>query len=76
MFEFFNWLVSTVSSLVGFVLQIIDGLFRLIGLIPVAVNVLTQSVGYLPSILAVFAGATITISVIFIIVGRQGGGDS
>ena len=76
MFEFFNWIVSTVSALVGFVLQIIDGLFRLIGLIPVAVNVLTQSVGYLPSILAVFAGATITISVIFIIVGRQGGGDS
>lgn len=73
---FFDWVVSTVSSLVSFVIQIIEGLFRLISLIPTAVNTLTQSIGYLPSLLAVFAGATITISVIFIIVGRQGGGQN
>lgn len=74
MFEFFDWVISTVSSLLNFVWQTINGLLRLLGLIPVATNALTSSVAYLPSILATFAATTITISVIFVIAGRSGGG--
>lgn len=72
--NFFTWFVDLVTSLVSFVFQLIEGLLRLIGLIPTAVSVLTNSIGYLPSILAAFAAATITICVIFVIVGRDEGG--
>lgn len=74
MFQFFTWLWNTVLSLVSFVIEMVEGLLRLIALIPTAVTALTTSVGYLPSILATFAAATITISVIFIIAGRESGG--
>lgn len=72
--NFFTWFVDLVTSLVSFLWSLIEGLLRLISLIPTAVTVLTNSIGYLPSILAAFAAATITISVIFIIVGRDEGG--
>lgn len=74
MFGFFDWLVDLISSLVSFLFQTCIGLLRLLSLIPTAVRVLTNAVGFLPSIVAAFAAATITISVIFIILGREGGG--
>ena len=72
--NFFTWVVDTVSSLVEFLWTLIKGLIQLISLIPLAVNMLTNSIGLLPSILVAFATATITISVIFILVGRESGG--
>jgi len=72
--NFFTWIVDTVSSLVEFLWTLIKGLIQLISLIPLAVNMLTNSIGILPSILVAFATATITISVIFILVGRESGG--
>ncbi len=72
--NFFTWIVDTVSSLVEFLWTLIKGLIQLISLIPTAVNLLTNSIGVLPSILVAFATATITISVIFILVGRESGG--
>ena len=72
--NFFDWIVETVSSLVEFLWTLIKGLIQLISLIPTAVNMLTNSIGILPSILVAFATATITISVIFILVGRESGG--
>lgn len=74
MFKFFDWLVNTITSLVEFLWTIVKGLIQLISLIPTAVNMLTSSIGILPSLLVGFATATITISVIFILVGRNSGG--
>ena len=45
-----------------------------IKLIPVGVNMLVTSVGYLPSILIVFATLSITVSVIYLVLGRGQGG--
>lgn len=72
--QFFNYFVELISSLVSFAIQLVTGVVRLLTLIPSAVLNLTNAVGYLPSILSAFAAATITVSVIFIIVGREGGG--
>lgn len=74
MFKFFDWIVNTISSLVEFLWTLIKGLIQLISLLPLAVNLLTNSIGVLPSLLVAFATATITISVIFILVGRSAGG--
>lgn len=74
MFEFFDWVVDTVTSLLDFVWQMVNGLLKLIGMLPSATTTLTDSVDYLPSILMGFATATVTISVILMIAGRSGGG--
>lgn len=74
MFKFFDWIVNTISSLLEFLWSIIKGLIQLISLIPTAVNMLTTSIGVLPSLFIGFATATITVSVIFILVGRESGG--
>lgn len=74
MLEFFQWIVDTISGLISFVWTIVEGLIQLIALIPSAVSALTQAMGILPSMLVGFATATITVCVIFILVGRESGG--
>lgn len=72
--NFFSWIIDTVSTLFDFLMSIISGLFNIIKSIPLVVTMLTGSIGYLPSTLAAFATITITISVVYLIVGRQTGG--
>ena len=72
--DFFQWLIDIIASLINLVVSLVKGIVQLLSLIPSAVQSLTLSVGFLPSFLVVFATATITISVIFIIVGRNSGG--
>ncbi len=74
MFKFFTWLTDTISALVEFLWTLIKGIIQLISLLPTAANLLTNSIGILPSILVAFATATITISIIFVMVGRSTGG--
>lgn len=72
--NFFNWVVEIVGTLFDFLMSIISGLYNIIKSIPLMVTMLTGSIGYLPSTLAAFATITITISVVYLIVGRQTGG--
>ena len=72
--KFFDWFITTVGSLINLVCSLVKGIIRLISLIPTAVETLTLSLGILPSILIAFASVTITVSVIFILVGRSSGG--
>lgn len=61
---------TALDMAVNFVQQ----LLTFIKLIPVGVNMLVTSVGYLPSILIVFATLSITVSVIYLVLGRGQGG--
>ena len=72
--NFFTWFVDTAKALIEFVWSIIEGTLQLLEMVPEAVETLTQSLTWLPSILVAFATATITVSVIFLIVGREHGG--
>lgn len=72
---FFDFLVTAIGSLCNLAISVVKGIIRLITLIPTAVEVLTVSIGILPSVLAGFASITITVCVIFLLAGRdQGGG--
>lgn len=75
-FDFFKQIADFIGSLIQFVVQMVDGLIRLLALIPKCVTLLTDSIGALPTLLIAFASVTITVSVIFIILGREHGGDS
>ena len=68
-------IVNFIGMIIDFVVQLVTGIIQLLALIPKMVETLTASLGLLPSLLVGFAGVTITVAVIFIIVGREGGGE-
>ena len=72
--DFLKELGSFFQTLIGMVVNLIQQLITFVLLIPVGVNMLITSVGYLPSILIVFATLSITISVIYLVLGRGQGG--
>lgn len=72
--NFFDWLVGIVTTLFDFLGSIIAGLINIVTSIPLVIDMLTKSIGYLPSTIAAFATITITISVVYLIVGRNTGG--
>lgn len=72
--DFLKELGSFFQTLIDMVVNLIQQLLTFIMLIPVGVNMLVTSVGYLPSILIVFATFSITVSVIYLVLGRGQGG--
>lgn len=72
--DFLKELGSFFQTLIDMVVNLIQQLITFVMLIPVGVNMLITSVGYLPSILIVFATLSITISVIYLVLGRGQGG--
>lgn len=78
MFEFFSnaiaWFQDLIESIGSFFESFINGLLTIFRTLPVVLNFGTSSVARLPSILSVFAILTISISIIYIIVGRNTGG--
>lgn len=72
--DFLKELGSFFQTLLDMVVNLVQQLITFIMLIPVGVNMLITSVGYLPSILIVFATLSITVSVIYLVLGRGQGG--
>lgn len=72
--NFFEWIYQTVSTVFDFVGSVIAGLFNIVKSLPMVVTMLTSSIGYLPSTIAAFATLTITISIVYLLVGRETGG--
>lgn len=58
------------GTLLNFVEYLVTGLVQLIAMIPSAFAMLTYSIGCLPSVLLAFAAVAITMSIVFLILGR------
>lgn len=58
------------GTLLDMVKYLVTGLVQLFALIPQAFAMLTYSIGFLPSVLLAFAAVAITLSIIYLIVGR------
>lgn len=78
----FQWISDALSTVVDFIVtasrflaNTIAGLFGFIRNLPKFITYLTASIGYLPSFLSFFAVATVTIAIIYVIIGRGGGKD-
>ena len=61
---------SFLSMVVGIVASFISGIYQLITTIPKALYFVTYGISMMPSVLVVFATAFITISVVYLVVGR------
>nr|DAG83213.1 MAG TPA: hypothetical protein [Inoviridae sp.] len=58
------------GAILDMVKYLVTGLVQLFALIPQAFAMLTYSIGFLPSVLLAFAAVAITLSIIYLIVGR------
>ena len=58
------------GTILDFVEYLVSGLVQLLAMIPSAFAMLTYSIGYLPSVLLAFAAVAITLSIVFLILGR------
>lgn len=72
--DFLKELGQFFQTALDMAVNFIQQLLTFIKLIPVGVTMLFTSVGYLPSILIVFATLSITVSVIYLVLGRGQGG--
>lgn len=63
---------DVIKSIFELAIKLVVGLFDLLLLIPEAVKTLTEALNVLPPIVLPFCTATITISIIYMIVGRGG----
>ena len=64
-------IVDTITSLIGFVIHSVESLINLIAHIPSYVSFLTVSVGYLPTIVMPFCIASVSIYVVYLVLGRN-----
>lgn len=68
-------LSGTIGGLLQFLLSLVKGLLNLIQALPSYIIQLTTCVGYLPEVLITWFGIGITVTIIFLILGRRDGGD-
>lgn len=71
----FNWLIDTIGTLFDFVSDFIGNLFTFFEYLMLSVGGATQLVLTLPYWLQGFGSITITVIVIYMIVGRRAGGN-
>lgn len=73
--NFIKELSSMVGGLLQFLVSLVKGLIKLVTSLPTYISQLTSCVGYLPEQLITWFSIGITVTVIFLILGRRDGGD-
>lgn len=68
--QFLSSLVDVAAMLIGLVINFVTGVVQMIQLIPSALSMLSYSVLSLPPLLTVFATAFISVSVVYLVIGR------
>lgn len=69
-----NFLVSigsTIQSVFSLLFSLVQSLFDLVKMLPSMVTLTTSAIGFLPDMVMLFAGLSITVSVIYLIAGRN-----
>lgn len=74
--NFFEWLFDTAGTLLNFFVSIVEGLLELFKMFPKIMRMIFHAIGYLPSIFVVFVTITISVYIIYLIVGRNAGSAS
>ncbi len=73
--DFVDWIKNLIDTVVDFVTGFIENLVLLFKYIGIAANLAYDLIAGLPTWLQVFGTVTIVVSVIFMILGRETGGD-
>ena len=70
MIEFFKSILNAITTVFDMLSYLVSGLVQLFAMIPSGFAMLTYSIGFLPTVLLAFASFAITISIVFLIIGR------
>lgn len=73
--EWIKELSVTLGALLQFAKSLVMGLLKLVASLPLYLTQLTNCVGYLPEVLITWFSIGITVTVIFLVLGRRQGGD-
>lgn len=68
--QFLSALVDVMAMAITFVVNFITGVIQMISLIPSALSMLAYAISSLPPMLTVFATAFISVSVVYLVIGR------
>lgn len=72
--NFFTSISDFLTSLIDFLINQITGLLQVFRTIPSVISMFSRAIAFIPPSIAVFATLTITISVVYLVVGRDTGG--
>lgn len=72
-FGFFEWLATLFQIVIDFVVNLIENLIAFFQLIPSVLVFVGSAISYLPSSIMIFATVGITVSVMYLILGRDDG---
>lgn len=73
---FFGWLFDVAETLLDFFLSIVNGFLQLFKMLPKISQLIFHAIGYLPSIFVVFVTITISVYIVYLIIGRSAGSSS
>lgn len=73
--DFIDWIKNLIDTVVDFFTGFIENLVLLFKYIGIAANMAYDLIAGLPDWLQIFGTVTIVVSVIFMILGRETGGD-
>lgn len=59
-----------IYAVVNLLINLVSGVVQMLTMIPSALTMLTNSVAFMPTILVAFAMGLITVSIVYLIVGR------
>ncbi|MCM1363594.1 MAG: hypothetical protein NC122_00630 [Faecalibacterium sp.] len=69
--DFLGSIWDAIQAIFSFLMSVIRGLISLFGMLPKFITYVTSSIGYMPSMLAVFATATLAIAIVYLVIGRD-----
>lgn len=67
-------LLDGLQTIFDFVVSLVTGLIEVVKFLPRVFSTLFSSIGQMPSFLTAFAVLTVTILILYIVVGRDNGG--
>lgn len=70
MAEFLQGILSFLGSIVALVVNFVQGVGQLLQMLPGAMSMVTYGIATMPTVLVAFATALISISVVYLIIGR------
>lgn len=70
MIEFFKSILNAITTAFDMLSYLVTGLVQLFVMIPSGFAMLTYSIGFLPTVLLAFASVAITLSIVYLIIGR------
>lgn len=70
MADFLFSILTFITNIGSFTANLVTGVLQLVKMIPEALTLTSTAIGALPPVIAVFATAMVSVSVVYLVIGR------